>query len=134
MMERKNFISEDDPESINIRFLPVTVTSTGGAFNTRSKSYSRLIHGRIEDDIRESLRKHAEKSFSSEILDPIRLELLDLLSYTPCSEFYRYVRFPLMLEIDGTEWKIEQDGRIDCLFKKKIDYIEVKVKISKSEE
>jgi hypothetical protein len=146
MKEKKNFIEKEDLESGNLetglRFAPynthnpggVIVTGTAGGFNTRSKAYSRLIHGRIEDDIRESIRNHVGKKLSSEILDPIKLDLLELLWYTPSSEFYRHMRFPVTLEIDGTEWKIEQDGRIDCLIKKNIDYVEIKVEISKSEK
>lgn len=146
MKVKKDFITKADIEEGNLgtglRFAPyntynfegVIVTGTAGEFNTRSKSYSRLIHGRIEDDIRESHKNHVGKEFSSEILDPIKLDLLDLLWYTPSSDFYRHMRFPVTLEVDGTEWKIEQDGRIDCLIKKKVDYVEIEVKISKDEE
>jgi hypothetical protein len=143
MKEKKDIITKADvgEENPGLRFAPyntynyggVIVTDTAGEFNTRSKAYSRLIHGRIEDDIRESLRNHVGKKFSSEILDPIKLDLLDLLWYTPSSDFYRHMRFPVTLEVDGTEWKIEQDGRIDCFLKNNIDYLEIEINVTKQD-
>ena len=49
----------------------VIVTGTGGEIKTRQKAYSRLIHGRIEDDIKQVLKKHIGKKLDKTILNTV---------------------------------------------------------------
>lgn len=116
----------------------VIVTGTGGEIRTRQRAYSRLIHGRIEDDIRQVLKKHIGKKLDKDILntiiDPIRWDLAELFFQDFGSEFLNLTNFPIILNIEESEWKIERDGSIECVFKPAIQYIDLNFTITKNEE
>lgn len=116
----------------------VIVTGTGGEIRTRQRAYSRLIHGRIENDIRQVLKKHIGKKLDKDILngiiDPIRWDLAELFFQGFNSEFLELTTFPIILSIEETEWKIERDGSIECVFKPALQYIDLNFTITKNEE
>lgn len=116
----------------------VIVTGTGGEIRTRQKAYSRLIHGRIEDDIRQVLKKHIGKKLDKDILNniigPIRWDMAELFFNGLNSEFLNLTTFPIILNIEGSEWKIERDGRIECVLKPAVQYIDLNFTITKNEE
>lgn len=116
----------------------VIVTGTGGEIKTRQKAYSRLIHGRIEDDIKQVLKKHIGKKLDKTILDtvidPVRWDLAELFFQGFNSEFLNLTTFPIILNIEESEWKIERDGSIKCVFKPAVQYIDLNFTITKNEE
>jgi len=116
----------------------VIVTGTGGEIRTRQRAYSRLIHGRIEDDIRQVLKKHIGKKLDKDILnsiiDPVRCDLSELFFQGFNSEFLNLTTFPIILNIEESEWKIERDGSIECVFKPAVQYIDLNFTITKNEE
>lgn len=114
------------------------VISIGGEIRTRQRAYSRLIHGRIEDDIRQVLKKHIGKKLDKDILntilDSIRCDLAELFFNGFNSEFLNLTTFPIVLNIEESEWKIERDGSIECVFKPAVQYIDLNFTITKNEE
>ena len=100
----------------------------------RTRSYSRLIHGRIEDDIRSGLNQ-----LVGEKLDPSNLKTVllpffsELCEISSMSNLYD-ITFPIEMNIEGHEFKIGKDGRIEFIIKPQIQYINLNITITKNEE
>lgn len=110
----------------------VTVTSSLGTFTTRQKAYSRLVHGRLEQEIRASLKKYRGENIP-EVFDTVKDDIFDLINHdfvfgTP------NIQFPVYLNLDDCEIRISQNGNIDILPVRKIECIELKIEIRKDEE